>query len=133
MTRITLLYAAALATVLALGDARLLPAVAAHINDLPVLDKVIHFSMFGVLALLVNLSLVSRGKWSVAGAIVTGGMIVATLATAEELSNLLVTAREYSFGDLAANYLGIICVGVLPLWSWQRRRAVAAARPADAQ
>jgi VanZ family protein len=131
MTRITLLYAAALATILVLADARLLPAFVAHINELPVVDKVIHFSMFGILALLVNLSLVRRGKWPLAGAIITGGMIVAVLATAEELSNLLVTAREYSLGDLTANYLGVLCVGVLPLWTLHRKRT-AAADPASA-
>jgi VanZ family protein len=123
MMRITLLYAASLATVLVLADARLLPAFAQHVNDVPDLDKVIHFLMFGVLALLVNLSLARRGNWPLAGAIVTGSMIVAVVATAEELSNLLVAAREYSLGDLAANYLGVLCVGVVPLWNWRRRPA----------
>jgi VanZ family protein len=121
MKWITLLYAAMLATILVLADARLLPAFAQPLRDTPGLDKAIHFGMFGVLALLVNLSLVHRGKWPLAGAIVTGSMIVAVLATAEELSNLLVATREYSVGDLAANYLGVLCVGVLPFWSRQRK------------
>ncbi len=129
MTRITLLYAAALATLLVLADTHQLPTLARHINDFPVLDKVIHFSMFGLLALLVNLSLVRSTRWPAAGAIVTGGIIVAALATGEELSNLLVPARQYSLGDLAANYLGVVCVGMLPLWVWSRRTSAAGDLP----
>ena len=125
MIRITLLYVAALATVLVLADARMLPGFARHINDFPALDKVIHFSMFGLLALLVNLSLVCRARWPTFAAIAIGGMIVAALATGEELSNLLVDARQYSLGDLAANYLGVFCVGMLPVWFWCRRRRLA--------
>ena len=38
------------------------------------------------------------------------------VATAEEYSNLFVPRRDWSLGDLTANYLGVACLGLLPLW-----------------
>ena len=42
-------------------------------------------------------------------------MLVLTVATVEELSNLLVACRTWSPADLAANYLGVLCLGILPI------------------
>jgi VanZ family protein len=89
---------------------------AQHLHDLPFGDKVIHFTLFGLLALVANLALASRGRRPLARAIVMGSLIVLFVATAEEYSNKFVAGRDWSLGDLTANYLGVACFGMLPLW-----------------
>ena len=114
MVRCTLAYALALTAFLLLVDFGGLHEVALVVNCLPLVDKVIHFGMFGLLALLANLSIIRWRGWSLGRAIATGSMLVLTGATVEELSNLLVACRTWSAADLAANYLGVLCLGILP-------------------
>jgi VanZ family protein len=116
MIRIALAYIALFAAIVIVADANWMPPFAQRLHDLPYGDKVIHFTLFGVLALVANLALASRGRRPLAGAMITGTMIVVFIATAEEYSNKFVTARDWSLGDLTANYLGIVCLGMLPFW-----------------
>jgi hypothetical protein len=129
MTRITLGYAALLSTVLLLADFGRLERLVAYSRDLPQLDKVVHFVMFGLLALLANLSLVRRPRWSSVGAITTGSIFVLIAATVEECSNALVAFRTCSAADLAANYLGIVCLGIVPLAGWPGGSSYLSRRP----
>ena len=116
MIRIALAYAALLAAIVVAADANWLPHFARHLHDLPFGDKVMHFTLFGLLALVANLALASRGRRSLARAIVMGSLFVLFIATAEEYSNKFVATRDWSLGDLTANYLGVACFGLLPLW-----------------
>jgi polysaccharide biosynthesis protein VpsQ len=116
MLRIALTYGALLAAIVVAADTGWLPHFAERLHDLPFGDKVIHFTLFGLLALAANLALASRGKRSLARAIVLGSIFVVVIATAEEYSNLFVSRRDWSLGDLTANYLGVACLGLLPLW-----------------
>ena len=115
MIRIALLYAIAMAALVCAADAGWLLRLADFVHDWPHLDKVIHFTLYGVLALLANLAILGTGRWSALRSIVTGSVLVLIVATVEEYSNQFVAIRDYSLGDLAANYLGILVVGVLPL------------------
>jgi VanZ family protein len=115
MIRIAILYAAALAAIVVAADADWLPHFAQHLHHLPYLDKVGHFTLYGLLALFANLALASSGRWTAVRAIVIGTTVVLAVATLEEYSNRFVAVRDWSLGDLAANYLGILCLGVLPL------------------
>jgi VanZ family protein len=129
MTRIALAYAALFAVAVVAADAGWLPRFAEWLHDLPFADKAVHFVMFGTLALMANLALASRGNRSLLRAIVIGSIIVLIVATAEEYSNRYLIMRDWSLGDLAANYLGVACLGMLPLWQRQlvpRDAAVAA-------
>jgi VanZ family protein len=119
MVRIALAYASLLTAVIVAADAGWLPRVAERVHDLPYCDKLLHFLLFGVLALVANLALASRGKHSLAGASVIGSMFVLIVATAEEYSNLYFLRRDWSLGDLTANYVGVACLGMLPLWQRQ--------------
>jgi VanZ family protein len=125
MNFITLAYALGLAALLLLVDFGALRDVALYINHTFLLDKAIHFTAFGVLALLANATLLHRSRLHrshtrALGAIATGSAIVLLLSTLEEGSNAFVSFRTCSLADLAANYLGIVCLGVLPLVAWQR-------------
>jgi polysaccharide biosynthesis protein VpsQ len=123
MTRIAVCYGLVFAGLLLLADVGLLDSVAAYIHEFPALDKVIHFVMYGVLALLVNAALASHSGWSLFRAVATGSLVLLIGSTLEEWSNILTMSRSWSLGDLAANYLGIICVGVLPPVLWQQKPA----------
>ena len=63
--------------------------------------------------------LASYGKRPLVRAIVLGSIFALTVSTVDEYSNRYLPLRDWSLGDLAANYLGVLCLGVLPLWKWQ--------------
>jgi polysaccharide biosynthesis protein VpsQ len=118
MIRIALLYGFAMAALIGAADAGWLIRLSDYVQEWPHLDKVLHFTLYGVLALLANLAVLSPGRWSTLRSIVTGSAFVLIVATAEEYSNQFVAVRDYSLGDLVANYLGVMVVGVLPLLPW---------------
>jgi hypothetical protein len=119
MIRIALAYAALFVVMVVAADAGWLPRFAEWLHDLPYCDKAVHFVMFGTLALVANLALASRGNRSLGRAIVIGSIFAMIVATAEEYSNRYFMMRDWSLGDLAANYLGVACLGMLPLWQRQ--------------
>jgi len=121
MIRLTLLYASIIMVVVLLADSNHLPSSIQYIHDLPHFDKLIHFSIFGSLALCINLTLASNLRWSVTRAIVTGSILAVMVSTLDEGSNLVVASRSWSLGDLAANYLGVLCLGVVPMLAWRKQ------------
>lgn len=116
MVRIALGYVVVFAVIVMAADANWLPRFAQDLHDLPYGDKVIHFTLFGLLALAANLALASHRPRSLARAVALGTILVLAIATAEEYSNVVVPCRDWSLGDLTANYLGVACIGLLPLW-----------------
>jgi VanZ family protein len=114
MTLLALGYALGLVAVLLLADFGALQPVVDAFAAYPQADKLAHFFMYGVLALVVNAALASRSRRSLACAIITGSTIVLIASTVDEYSNFYVTARGWSLADLAANLAGIVCIGVLP-------------------
>lgn len=120
MTRLALAYFFVLVALLAMADFGLMRSAGAFVDRYPSLDKVIHFAMYGVLALLANAALSRQRGWSVMRAVATGSLIVVIGSTVEEYSNLLVASRNWSLGDLAANYLGVVCLGMLPFSVWRQ-------------
>jgi polysaccharide biosynthesis protein VpsQ len=120
MLRLTLIYASVILLTILAADSGHLPAAIQHVHDLPHVDKLIHFSIFGSLALCINLALAANRSWSVTRAIATGSILVLLLCTIEEGTNYWVPCRDWSLGDLTANYLGVLCVGVVPMLGWRR-------------
>lgn len=114
MIRLAILYAFALAVLIAITDAGWLPLFAERFHHLPFCDKVVHFTLYGLFALFANLAILSLHRWSVIRSVATGSLIALTIATAEETSNTLVAVRDWSLGDLAANHLGIVVLGIAP-------------------
>ncbi|GAK55232.1 hypothetical protein U27_02064 [Candidatus Vecturithrix granuli] len=82
-------------------------------SRLPYDDKIAHFLMMGMLALLANLSLHISAFKIPRMNILKGSVFVLTFATLEEGSQLFFSARTFSWGDLMASYLGVICADVL--------------------
>jgi len=108
MKWLTVLFTLFLLLIIFLADTDRL-GILKTINTLPLGDKLGHFILYGILALLINLtlfrSLPSRTRTSIA---VTSGLILALLIGMEEVSQQYVSSRTYSLGDLAASYLGVI-------------------------
>jgi VanZ family protein len=67
-----------------------------------------------VLALVLNAALASRPRMTWLRAIVTGSILVLIASTVDETTNLFSPYRTWSTGDLAANCLGILCLGIVP-------------------
>jgi VanZ family protein len=71
-------------------------------------DKAGHFILYGILALLINLSLfrslpLSNRKWLA----LFSGLILALLIGLEEVSQQYFANRTFSLSDLTASYLGV--------------------------
>ena len=80
---------------------------------LPYDDKIAHFLMMGILALLANLSLHISSFRIKRVNILKGSLLVLTFVTFEEASQMFFPTRTFSWGDLMASYLGVICVDIL--------------------
>jgi VanZ family protein len=122
MTTIALLYAVCLTAGLLAADSGWVPQVVQHVHDLPYCDKLLHFLMFGLLALTANSALAGRGKRMSIRKFALISMILLALAIGEEYSNQFVAVRDWSLGDMAANCLGVVSLGIVPVWWWNRRR-----------
>jgi VanZ family protein len=88
---------------------------------IPHFDKLGHFFLMGVLALLVNLNLRCRRLKLPYMNVLLGSVIVFTLALVEELSQLIILYRTFDWADLLANSLGILVFGQIA-WHWQKYR-----------
>lgn len=78
-------------------------------NRLPFGDKAGHFLLYGILALLINLTIArssnaSSRKWIA----VSSTLIFALLIGIEEFSQQYFFSRTFSLSDLSASYLGVL-------------------------
>ncbi len=80
-------------------------------------DKVGHFVLVGGMAFFANLAL--RGRR--VGPIQLGSLIVAVVFVAEEFTQRNFATRMFDWGDLAANFAGIICFDLLFRYLEKRR------------
>lgn len=124
MKRITFCYAFLLGLITLLADAGTLRPILQPLQEIPLADKALHFLLVGILALFVNLSIRRWAVASVWAALVPGSLAVAVASALEESSNIVVDGRNWSLGDLAANLLGVLCLGIVPLivYQFQARR-----------
>lgn len=84
------------------------------IYDFPFGDKVGHFILYGLLSLVIDLSLFEARPDSDFGrTAVTAGLILALLIGLEEFSQRWFPTRTFDLFDLAASYLGVACFGWL--------------------
>jgi polysaccharide biosynthesis protein VpsQ len=79
------------------------------LTRIPYADKAGHFILYGILALLINLSLfrslpLRSWKWVV----VVSSLMLALLIGLEEFSQQYFPNRTFSLSDLTASYLGVI-------------------------
>ena len=80
---------------------------------IPYGDKIGHFIVMGMMALLVNLLLSSRRQSIGKREFLLGSLIVAGIVTTEEFAQIFIPTRTFSLFDLAADYAGIAIFGRL--------------------
>ncbi|MEW6125810.1 MAG: VanZ family protein [Acidobacteriota bacterium] len=79
-----------------------------RIRAVPYGDKIGHFLLMGTLALVVNILFSCKTFRVRSMQIFIGSLVVAVLVTIEEFSQLFIAYRTFDFGDLTADYLGIL-------------------------
>ncbi|MDY0092014.1 MAG: hypothetical protein RBT80_04895 [Candidatus Vecturithrix sp.] len=134
--QVTMLYLLGLVTIFVLSDAGWFQYARAELNGyvpqtwinhfpsrLPHDDKMAHFFLIGLLALLANMSFrISFFKIACVN-ILKGSLFVFIFVTIEKGSQVFFSARSCSWGDLMANYLGIICSDLLLRYFLYQRQA----------
>lgn len=112
MKWLTILFALFLILIVILADTGNL-GILGVVYTIPYADKAGHFILYGIFALLINLTLfrafadASRLRIAVISSLVLGLII-----GLEELSQRSFASRMFSLGDLSASYLGLL------LFSW---------------
>jgi polysaccharide biosynthesis protein VpsQ len=108
MKWLTILFTLFIILIIVLADADRL-GLLKLVNRLPLGDKAGHFILYGILALLINLtcfrSLPSQSRTWIA---VTSGLVLGLLIGMEEYSQRYFSSRTFSLSDLSASYLGVI-------------------------
>ncbi len=108
---LTVIYIFILAGIIILADVRQTQYLFTFIKSLPFGDKIGHFCLMGMLSLLVNLALNAKTFrfWKLN--YLLGSLIVLTVVTAEEFSQIFVRGRTFDAGDLVFDYAGIFIFG----------------------
>lgn len=117
-------YFAVVALIVWLADHRDTQFIFDWLRALPGGDKLGHFLILGGFAFVLNHSLRCRTVALGGRPVLLGSLIVFLLALAEETSQLFIPGRTFDLLDLAADALGILILGRLPL----RLRGLAASR-----
>lgn len=115
MKWLTILFTVFILLIIVLADTGNL-GILSTINSIPYADKVGHFILYGILILLIDLTLFhalprQTRKWIA----VTSGLILALLIGTEEFSQQYFANRTFSLMDLSASYLGVICFSWLAM------------------
>ena len=122
MKWLAILFALFIILVIVLADAGVLSHYLGFIYDFPYGDKAGHFILYGILTLLINLTLFesrpdpssSLGTSRKLLTIKTG-LILALLIGLEEFSQQFFVDRTFSLLDLSFSYLGVIVFSWLAL------------------
>ena len=108
MKWLTILFALCIGLITILANTGHL-AILNFTGSFPNIDKAGHFLLYGILGLLINLTLFrsyphGQRVWLA----VSSGAVLALLIGLEEWSQQLFTNRTSSLADLTASYLGVI-------------------------
>ena len=110
-----ILFALFILLIIVLADAGRL-GVLVFLNRIPFGDKAGHFILYGILTLLINLSLFrSFPSLPRMRIILSTGVVLAILIGLEEFSQQFFAKRSFDLVDLAFSYLGVIFFSWLAL------------------
>lgn len=108
---ITVVYILILAGIIFLADFKGTRYVLNFVGNIPYGDKIGHFCLMGIFSLLVNLVLQARTFQIWKLRYLLGSLIVLTIVTLEECSQIFVSGRTFDLSDLVFDYAGIIIFG----------------------
>jgi VanZ family protein len=117
---IAVAYILILVTVIFLADHKSYHHIFDVIRSIPFSDKIGHFALIGMLGLVVNILFSGKTVRLYRWQILVGSLVVALLVTLEEISQLFISYRTFDFGDLTADYLGILLFSYLTKYLRQK-------------
>ena len=118
MKWLTILFTLFIILIIILADTGNL-GILDFIYQIPYADKVGHFVLYGILVLLINLTLLRTiSPHSHHKIVLMSGLTIALLIGLEELSQQNFPSRTFDLVDLSASYLGVI------FFSWLALRMV---------
>jgi len=91
---------------------------------IPGLDKIGHFLLMGVLSFLINLLFKAKRIQISSLDILLGSLVVILVVTLEELSQLFLIFRAFSWVDLVFDFGGVFLGGQLAAWLIKRQAEV---------
>jgi hypothetical protein len=97
---IAVIYIFILAGIIVLADVRETQFLFRFIRRLPFGDKIGHFLLMGTFSLVVNLALSAKQVQIWKLKYLLGSLIVLTIVTAEEISQIYIRGRTFDFGIL---------------------------------
>ena len=120
----TVVYVCVLAVIVFLADKRTTQYLFKPLRNLPYGDKIGHFLLMGFFSFLLNLALSAKtvNLWKFN--YLLGSLIVLTVVTIEEVSQIFIRGRTFDLGDLAADFLGIFLFGELARFICRRKEKV---------
>jgi VanZ family protein len=108
MKWVAILFTLFIVLIIILADAGKL-GILGFLNRIPFGDKVGHFILYGILTLLIDLTLIrSRPDLSRSLIVLRCALILALLIGIEEFSQQYFPNRSFDLVDLAFSYLGVI-------------------------
>ena len=114
------LWVALLGLIIYLANSNALPEFFEIVRQLPGGDKAGHFFLLGVASLLANLCL-KASHWQLGRLrLLRGSVIVGTIITIEECTQIMSPHRSFSASDMFFNFAGIIVFGRLARWQVAR-------------
>ena len=109
MKRLAILFTLFILLVIVLADAGVLAHYVGFVYRFPFGDKAGHFILYGILALLINLTLFrSRPDQGRSLLAVKCGLTLALLIGLEEFSQQYFSNRTFDLVDLSFSYLGLV-------------------------
>lgn len=119
MKWLALAFIALILAVIVGADTGTLPRALRNLYDFPNGDKVGHFVLFGLLSLILNLTILARPHADSRRLILTVSLVLSLLAGLEEWSQSLFALRTMDIFDLLAGYTGIVAFAWL---AWHLRK-----------
>jgi len=86
------------------------------IYSIPGLDKIGHFFLMGVLSFLINILLKAKKVRLLSLDFLLGSLVVLLVVTLEELSQIFLVYRAFSWLDLVFDLGGVVLGGQVAAW-----------------
>ncbi len=120
MRWLALIYIIIIIVIIAMADSGQYGYVFKFVHQIPYSDKLGHFILIGLLALVVNLSLQCKKITVFNYSVLQGSAIVATLVMLEELSQFFIAHRSFDLMDLLFDFIGIFVFSHIAVISTNR-------------
>ena len=86
-----------------------------QVKGIPYGDKLGHFTLYGMLTFLVNISLKLHSTTLKGHTIQSGALLVGSFAILEEFTQILLHTRNFQLSDIVSDLVGIYCFSWLSI------------------